>query len=124
MQKSTPLVIKDLSWVVFWVTLLCFSLSPISHGPFAEESDLAKGKALFEKHCAVCHGPGGKGDGYTFLDPPPADLTTDAIQKKSYDELWHEVHDGIPDTAMGMWKVALSDEEITMVLAYVRTLGQ
>ena len=69
------------------------------------------------------HGPEGKGDGYTLLDPPPADLTSEAIQKKSYDELWHEVHDGIPDTAMGMWKVALSDAEITMVLAYVRSLA-
>lgn len=124
MQKSASLKVNHLSWNVFWLTLLCFSLSPTTHGTFAEKKELARGKALFEKHCAVCHGPEGKGDGYTFLDPPPADLTSEAIQKKSYEELWHEVHDGIPDTAMGMWKVALSDEEITMVLAYVRTLGQ
>ncbi len=124
MQKPPPTMVKDLSWIVFGVTLLCFSLSPHTPGGLAEETDLAKGKVLFQKHCAVCHGPEGKGDGYTLLDPPPADLTSKAIQKKSNDELWHEVHDGIPDTAMGMWKVALSDSEITMILAYVRTLGQ
>ncbi|UCE62630.1 MAG: cytochrome c [Nitrospirota bacterium] len=124
MQKSNSPLAKILAEVVFWVTIIFLSLFPYPQGALAEEEDLAKGKALYEKHCAVCHGPEGKGDGYTLLDPPPADLTSEVIQKKSYDELWHEVHDGIPDTAMGMWKVALSDAEITMVLAYVRTLAQ
>ena len=123
MQKFNPPLVKGLSEVVFLVTLIFLSLFPPTHGAAAGEGDLAKGKALYEKHCAVCHGPEGKGDGYTLLDPPPADLTSEAIQKKSYDELWQEVHDGIPDTAMGMWKVALSDEEITMVLEYVRSLA-
>ena len=124
MQTSNTLHAKVMLEVVFWVTLIFLSLLPYPPGALAEEEDLPKGKALYEKHCAVCHGPEGKGDGYTLLDPPPADLTSQAIQKKSYDELWHEVHDGIPDTAMGMWKVALSDDEITIVLAYVRTLAQ
>ncbi len=123
MPKFNPPLVKGLSEVVFLVTLIFLSLFPHTHGAAAGEGDLAKGKALYEKHCAVCHGPEGKGDGYTLLDPPPADLTSEAIQKKSYDELWQEVHDGIPDTAMGMWKVALSDEEITMVLEYVRSLA-
>lgn len=123
MQKFNPPLVKGLSEVVFWVTLIFLSLLPHPQGASAGEEDLVKGKALYEKHCAVCHGPEGKGDGYTLLDPPPADLTSEAIQKKSYDQLWHEVHDGIPDTAMGMWKVALSDSEITMVLAYVRSLA-
>ena len=124
MQNSNPPLTNNLSEVVFWVPLIFLFLFPNPQGTLAEEVDLAKGKALYENHCAVCHGAEGKGDGYTLLDPPPADLTSDTIQKKSYDELWHEIHDGIPDTAMGMWKVALSDSEITMILAYIRTLGQ
>ena len=124
MQKNIPTRSNGVSESMFLVTLLFLFISSFPFGALANEKDLAKGKALFEKHCAVCHGLGGKGDGYTLLDPPPADLTSKAIQKKSYKELWQEVHDGIPDTAMGMWKVALSNEEITLVLAYVRTLGQ
>ena len=124
MQKANLSLAKNFSEAVFWVSIIILSLLPCSQRTLAEEVDLAKGKALYETHCAVCHGQEGKGDGYALLDPPPADLTSAAIQKKSYDELWHEIHDGIPDTAMGMWKVALSDEEITTVLAYIRTFAQ
>lgn len=124
MRKANPPLAKNLSDPVFWVSIIFLSLLPCTQSALAEKVDLAKGKALYETHCAVCHGQEGKGDGYALLDPPPADLTSATIQKKSYEELWHEIHDGIPDTAMGMWKVALSDSEITMILAYVRTLGQ
>ena len=34
------------------------------------------------------------------------------------------IHDGKPNTAMGAWSYALSDDEIWVVLAYVRTLRQ
>ena len=38
------------------------------------------GKALFKSHCAVCHGPRGRGDGpaATGLNPRPADLMRSA----------------------------------------------
>ena len=110
--------------VVFLVTLINIFQFLYIPEVLAGEDRLAKGKILYDIYCAGCHGPKGKGDGYTLLDPPPADLTSEAVQKKSYDELWHEVHNGIPDTAMGMWKIALSDEEITNVLAYVRSLAE
>ncbi len=36
------------------------------------------GEQIFKQYCAVCHGPGGKGDGpaETALKVPPPDLTT------------------------------------------------
>ena len=37
--------------------------------------DQVKGKKIFAKHCAGCHGPEGKGDGYLLLGPDPANLT-------------------------------------------------
>lgn len=37
---------------------------------------LARGRELFEVHCAVCHGQGGRGDGpaAAAMDPRPANL--------------------------------------------------
>ena len=36
-----------------------------------------EGAALYDENCALCHGPGGRGDGSLAagLDPAPADLT-------------------------------------------------
>ena len=92
-------------------------------GALAEEGDLKKGMTLYLKHCKVCHGPEGKGDGYTLFNPPVADLTSSKIQKKSDKELWESIHMGISNTAMGMWRFVLSDEEIALVLGYVRSLA-
>jgi mono/diheme cytochrome c family protein len=92
-------------------------------GLLAEEGDLVKGKTLYLKHCTICHGPEGKGDGYTHFDPPIADLTVSRIQKKSDKELWESIHMGVSNTAMGMWRFVLSDEEISSVLGYVRSLA-
>jgi mono/diheme cytochrome c family protein len=57
------------------------------------------------------------------LSPPPADLTSDAVQNKLDATLFKRIHDGKANTAMGAWSYALSDDEIWDVLAYVRTLG-
>lgn len=89
----------------------------------AEEGDFKEGRALYLKHCKVCHGSGGKGDGYTHFNPPVADLTASKIQKKSDKELWESIHMGVSNSAMGMWRFVLSDEEIALVLGYVRSLA-
>jgi mono/diheme cytochrome c family protein len=41
-------------------------------------SNPVSGAEMFKEYCAVCHGPGGKGDGpaATALKVPPPDLTT------------------------------------------------
>ncbi len=89
---------------------------------FLKEGELIKGKTLYLKHCETCHGQEGKGDGYTFFQPPVADLTSPKIQQKLDKELWKSIHMGVPNSAMGMWRFVFSDEEIDSVLAYVRSL--
>jgi hypothetical protein len=65
---------------VWIVLLLMMCLLPLM--AHAEEGDLKKGKTLYLKHCKICHGLEGKGDGYTHFNPPVADLTASQIQKK------------------------------------------
>jgi len=81
---------------------------------------LAKGKRLFTRHCAGCHGPEGKGDGYKLLGADPANLTAPATRKKSDSALLTTIHEGKPN--MPSWKGLLSDRDIQNVLAYIRTL--
>jgi mono/diheme cytochrome c family protein len=82
--------------------------------------DLAKGKTLFSKHCAGCHGPHGKGDGYKLLGPDPANLTSPSTKEKSDADLLATIHEGKPN--MPSWKGLLSEHDLRNVLAYVRTL--
>jgi mono/diheme cytochrome c family protein len=46
-----------------------------------------KGRALYQKHCAMCHGDKGKGDGPAgkFNALPPHDLTDPTLQQRLTD---------------------------------------
>ena len=86
----------------------------------SSSADHSKGKRIFAQHCAGCHGPAGKGDGYLLLGPNPANLTRPATKKKSDAALLHTIHEGKPN--MPSWKARLSEEESRAVLGYIRTL--
>jgi mono/diheme cytochrome c family protein len=88
----------------------------------AKERDTVSGREIYVNTCIRCHGIDGKGAmGMQFV-PPPADLTSDAVQNRLDATLFKRIHDGKANTAMGAWKYALSDDEIWDVLAYIRTL--
>ena len=82
--------------------------------------DQIKGRKIFSKHCAGCHGPEGKGDGYLLLGPNPANLKRPATQNKSDALLLQTIHEGKPN--MPSWKGRLSEDESRAVLAYIRAL--
>jgi mono/diheme cytochrome c family protein len=89
----------------------------------AKSGDVARGKTLFARNCASCHGPQGGGDGYRLLGgPDPANLTSPSTTKKSDADLLKTIHDGKPN--MPPWKVHLSENQSREVLAYVRTLAK
>ena len=86
-----------------------------------EGGDAVTGREIYVNTCILCHGIDGKGvRGLQFV-PPPADLTSLAVQSRLDGALFRRIHDGKPNTVMGAWKHALSHEEIWDVLAYVRT---
>ena len=69
------------------------------------------GQVTFEKHCASCHGPTGKGDGNRMFNPPVADLTSAKVYTQLAPQLIRTVHEGRANTAMGTWENVLSDQE-------------
>ncbi|MBS0153493.1 MAG: cytochrome c [Nitrospira sp.] len=88
-----------------------------------EHYDLQEGKRLYGEYCRFCHGDQGKGQAFD-VTPPPADLTSPAVQRKSDIELTRTIHEGERGTAMGSWKWALSKGEKQHVLLYIRWLAQ
>jgi mono/diheme cytochrome c family protein len=130
LKKSDPIggftmgeEMKQSQWMLAAVAM---SAALWGGSAWAAGGDSAKGRAVFEKHCAACHGAQGKGDGPTgaMLTPKPADLTSAATAKKSDADLRTIIENGKPPTAMIGWKGQLSDGEIGNVLAYVRSLGK
>jgi mono/diheme cytochrome c family protein len=96
---------------------------PAAYGQMSAEASLdrlEKGERLFIKHCAGCHGPQGKGDGYQLLGPDPANLAAPATKHKSDQTLLNTIHEG--KSSMPSWKVRLSEQDSRDVLAYIRTL--
>ncbi len=80
------------------------------------------GAALYQKHCAVCHGE--RGDGRTRarrgLDPPPRDFTTArAREELSRERMIASVTHGRPGTAMMPFAGRLSAAEIEAVVDYI-----
>jgi mono/diheme cytochrome c family protein len=97
-----------------------FGLKDLS--PWASLGDPVNGREIYVNSCMQCHGADGKGSPGNKRVPPPADLSSDAVQSRLAHTLYRRIHGGKPDTAMGAWKHALSDDEIWDVLDYVRTL--
>lgn len=106
-----PAVLLPLAWVSF---------SRLE----AMAADPAKGKAIYEKQCALCHGRAGKGDGPVAksLNPaPPGFFSKEMIGH--LDERHHKVTmEG--KGAMPSFAGQLSHEEIDDVQAYTRTLAK
>ncbi|HKB16896.1 MAG TPA: c-type cytochrome [Planctomycetota bacterium] len=82
-----------------------------------------KGKRLYQQQCAMCHGPGGKGDGESAkdLDHKPADLTRPTVAEQSDGELFWKTSTG--REPMPSYRRLLSDEERWLVVHFLRTLA-
>jgi mono/diheme cytochrome c family protein len=119
---------KHRTVVAFFLVTLAIGV-PLNSGacsasePASSDADrLARGKLLFERHCAGCHGLTGKGEGYKLLGPDPANLTAPSISEKADEDLLRTIHEGKPN--MPAWKPQLSSAKLHDVLEYVRSLDK
>ncbi len=88
---------------------------------------LAQGKIIYEDRCAKCHGLKGKGDGSygKGLTIPPADFTDSTRAAFYSDEARKQIiRKGIIGTVMFAWEDKLSEKEIDVVYAYIKTFSK
>jgi mono/diheme cytochrome c family protein len=96
--------------------------------------DLARGKAVYEKWCAGCHGDDGSGNGEAaaFMLPRPRDFTRAVYQVRSTAtgelptaaDLMRVVEEGMPGTAMPGWRTRLSAQDRGDVIAYIKSFSR
>jgi mono/diheme cytochrome c family protein len=99
--------------------------------PLTEAQMLARGQTLFTKHCAVCHGPQGLGDGAAayLLYPKPRNFsegqfrigsTTKGLPTDA--DMIQTLRRGMPGSAMPSW-AHLSETDLKSVVLAVRQLA-
>ncbi len=95
--------------------------NPVSSSP----ASLEAGRTLYEKNCAVCHGPkgDGKGPGAKALPVTPGNFTDAHMMKEMTDgEIFYKLSEG--RMPMPGFKTKLSEEERWNLVNYLRTLAQ
>ena len=91
--------------------------------PVAASADsIASGKRTFQRMCAKCHGPAGKGDGEAAVGAQPADLTGAKLDfGSSAGEIYSAVHDGTSKDMEG-YGDRLEANDIWNVVNYIQSL--
>lgn len=90
----------------------------------ANDESVEAGKKLYQRHCASCHGPQGKGDGSLALaGGTPSDLTDETWDYGSTDgEIFVAIRDGV-STDMLAYKDKLNDKQTWQIVHYLRSIG-
>ena len=106
---------------LLFLTSIAFAAAP---------GDKAKGKEIYAKQCAGCHGPEGKGDGAAAaaINPKPANLADKATMSKLDDSaLNNSIVKGGAGTGKSPLMPAfgqLKDQEVKDLVAYIRSLAK
>ncbi|MEE9491631.1 MAG: c-type cytochrome, partial [Dehalococcoidia bacterium] len=105
------------------VWLYLRSLEPIAHevpasmltGAAASGTGAARGEAIFEVYCLMCHGEDGRGAPFTTV------ALHDAARGMDDPTLARFITEGIPGTSMPGFGKTFADEQIEDLVAFIRT---
>ena len=99
------------------------SADKVTNPVVGNEKNIATGKDLFNKTCAICHGKKGKGDGpkSAELDKPVGDFTKENFSKQSDGAIFWKLTEG--RKPMPSFKKEMTEEQRWMVINYIRELG-
>lgn len=99
--------------------LVSGSIGFVASTSFAAKNKIDAG-GIFREKCSMCHGIDGKG--YAAIKTP--NFTDPKWQAAHTDkELMNAIENGVKGTEMVSFKGKLSQQEMTAVLKYIRSLG-
>jgi mono/diheme cytochrome c family protein len=116
---------KTARWVVTGVLAVAASGVLATFGASGARADEAK--ATYDKTCAACHGPGGKGDGPAakMLKPAPEAFAA-GLKGKSDADIAKIIKEGGKAVgkaaSMPAYGSKLSDEQISALVTYIKGL--
>lgn len=108
-------------FLMSWFGLGLFWSAPLDAGV------VSRGKAIYEEHCAACHGTDGRADTPIgrLLKPRPRDFADPIIMARVDDsQMFAAIKLGRAGTAMPSWGEILSPADIFAVMRYIRSLQQ
>ncbi len=85
-----------------------------------------RGKAIYDRHCAFCHGADGRADTPVGrnLQPRPRNFTDPvAVARLTDDQIYKAIKNGKPGTAMAAWGQLLSESQVGDLMEYIRGLA-
>ena len=84
--------------------------------------DFADGKAIYRFYCYQCHAYSGNARtlSSTYLDPKPRDFTAESHESLPAERMKDAVRNGRPGTGMVNFDAVLNEEQIDMVVTYIR----
>ena len=96
-------------------------------------ADATPGQRLYFAHCALCHGPDGRGNGAAApsMIPRPRDFTQGQFKYKSTpagtppsdDDLTAVIADGLAASGMPGWRDVLNDTQIRSLVDVVKSMS-
>lgn len=91
----------------------------------SDAEEMSTGKSLYMQHCKSCHGKEGLGDGPKSeeLDTPSGDFSTSEFQAQADGALFYKTKEGRDDMPSFAKKIP-DDDDIWLIVTYVKTLGE
>ncbi len=105
--------------------LVCSGCDP-APAPAPDPAAIARGRAAFLEHCALCHGERADGRGLrqSSLSSPPVDFTSRGWRRGAVGSAVEQVvREGRPGTSMAAW-AALGDATISDLTVYVLSVSE
>jgi len=87
-----------------------------------EGTSFERGKVVYLRNCAKCHGLGGKGNGWggQYLNPKPADFTDQKLRANSEGTFFAKVSYGVQDSAMPVWHEFMPEGQRWEAIRYLQ----